>query len=86
MCISPLQNPVLEAECSPDHCGIDVFFAENIQSGLFRLFAGLLALFCGPLFRSFSALIFIGFDYLAKTDQMVKEKKLTFIRKLLSLF
>jgi hypothetical protein len=86
MCISSLQKPVLAAECSPDYCGIDVFFAENVQSGLFQLFAGLLALFCDLLFRSFSVLISIGFDYLVKTDQMVKEKKLTFTRKLLSLF
>jgi hypothetical protein len=86
MCISSLQKPVLAAKCSPDHCGIDAFFAENVQSGLFQLFAGLLALFCDLLFQGFSVLVSIGFDYLVKTDQMVKEKKLTFTRKLLSLF
>jgi len=86
MCISSLQKPVLAAEYSPDHCGIDAFFAENVQSGLFQLFAGLLALFCDLLLPGFSVLVSIGFDYLVKTDQMVKGKKLTFTRKLLSLF
>ena len=74
MCISSLQNPVLAAECSPDHYGIVAFFAENVQSGLFQLSAGLLALFCDLLFRGFSVLVSIGFAYLVKTDQMVKEK------------
>ena len=84
MCLSSLQKPALAAEVSPYRCGIDAFFAEKGQSGLFQLLRGILTRFCRLLFPGFSAPAYTGFDYLVKTLQMVKEKKLTFFRKLLS--
>jgi hypothetical protein len=50
------------------------FSLKTFKAAFFTFFAGLSALFCDLLFRSFSTLIFIGFDYLVKTDQMVKKK------------
>jgi len=74
MCISSLQKPVLAAECSPDHCGIDVFSPKASKAAFFNFLLVILALFCDLLFRSFSVPVSIGFDHLVKTDQMVKKK------------
>jgi hypothetical protein len=74
MCISSLQNPVLAAECSRGHCGIDVFSLKTSKAAFFSFLPVILALFCVLLFPGFSTLVSIGFDYLVKTDQMVKKK------------
>jgi hypothetical protein len=42
---------------------------KTSKVAFFDSLRGILALFCDPLFRSFSALIFIGFDYLVKTSK-----------------
>jgi hypothetical protein len=74
VCISSLQKLILAAECSPDHCGINVFSLKTSKAAFFTFLLVISALFCDLLFRSFFTLIFIGFDYLVKTNQMVKKK------------
>jgi hypothetical protein len=46
ICISSLQKPVLAAECSPGHCGIDVFWLKTSEAAFFSFL---------PVFWLFSA-------------------------------
>jgi len=51
-----------------------LFSLKTSKAAFFNFLRVILALFCDLLFQGFSVLVSIGFDYLVKTDQMVKEK------------